>query len=121
MSFSHDENVSLGVYTSVIPGDAIRYSNSYLFAPTKSRAKEGVINNMADILQYELFSTCKRLCAEPIVDARTVKNVVFRLCDLAENSPFPSQRARVLEHLQALIHTPHPADLARTALISLLT
>ncbi len=76
---------------------------------------------MADILQYELFSTCKRLYAEPIVDARTVKNVVFRLCDLVENSPFPSQRAEVLEHLQALIHTPHSADLARTALISLLT
>ncbi len=76
---------------------------------------------MADILQYELFSTCKRLCAEPIVDARTAKNVVFRLCDLAENSPFPSQRARVLKYLHALVHTPHSADLARTALISLLT
>src|SRR5690348_12980136 len=76
---------------------------------------------MADILQCELFSTCKRLCAEPIVDAKMAKNVVFRLCDLAENSPFPSQRARVLEHLHALIHTPHSADLARRALISLLT
>jgi hypothetical protein len=76
---------------------------------------------MADILQYELFSTCKRLCAEPIVDASIAKNVVFRLCDLAENSPFPSQRARVLKYLHALVHTPHSADLARTALISLLT
>jgi hypothetical protein len=60
---------------------------------------------MADILQHDLFSTCKRLCAETIVDARTAKNIVFRLCDLAENSPFPSQRAEVLEHLQALIYS----------------